>query len=93
MKPDIHPKYHESAKVRCGCGKTFTIGSTRPEMEIEICGKCHPFYTGKEKFIDTAGRVEKFKARREKAAKAATVKAAAVKLKVKKVTKAKKAKK
>ena len=67
MKKDIHPQYYSKAKVRCVCGANFTIGSTRPEIQIEICGNCHPFYTGKGKLIDTAGRVEKFKARREKA--------------------------
>ena len=67
MKKDIHPQYYPNAKVRCACGATFTVGSTKPEIQIEICSRCHPFYTGKEKLIDTAGRVEKFKARREKA--------------------------
>lgn len=66
-KADIHPTYHEKAEVRCGCGNEFTVGSTKPEIKVEICYKCHPFYTGEEKLIDTAGRVEKFKTRREKA--------------------------
>jgi large subunit ribosomal protein L31 len=70
MKPDIHPKYYSEAKVSCACGNKFIIGSTKPEIQIEICSKCHPFYTGKEKFIGIAGRVEKFKARRAKAASA-----------------------
>lgn len=61
MKADIHPKYFEKAKVTCACGNKFEIGSTKPEIHVEICGVCHPFYTGKEKIIDTAGRVEKFK--------------------------------
>jgi len=69
MKKDIHPTYYPSAKVRCACGNKFIIGSTRPEIAIEICSACHPFYTGKEKLIDTAGRVEKFKARKAKASK------------------------
>lgn len=68
MKKEIHPKYHEKAHVHCACGNTFTIGSTSEKIEVEICSKCHPFYTGEEKLIDTAGRVEKFKTRREKAA-------------------------
>lgn len=68
MKKDIHPKYYEKAKVTCACGNHFTIGSTKPEINTEICNKCHPFYTGKEKFIGIAGKVEKFKARKEKAA-------------------------
>ena len=67
MKQDIHPKYYDQAQVKCACGNKFTIGSTKPELETEICYRCHPFYTGKEKLIDTAGKVEKFKARRAKA--------------------------
>jgi large subunit ribosomal protein L31 len=67
MKKDIHPKYYPKAKVTCACGNSFTVGSTAPEIGVEICSKCHPFYTGREQLIDTAGRVEKFKARREKA--------------------------
>jgi len=67
MKKDIHPQYYPEAKVKCACGAIFTVGSTRPEIAVEICSTCHPFYTGKEKLLDTAGRVEKFKARREKA--------------------------
>jgi len=63
MKKDIHPKYYPKATVRCACGNTFTVGSTKEFMEIEICAKCHPFYTGKEKIIDTMGRVEKFRKR------------------------------
>jgi len=59
MKADIHPDYVE-CKVTCGCGETFTTRSTRPEIRVEICSKCHPFYTGRQKFVDTAGRVEKF---------------------------------
>ena len=69
MKQDIHPKYYDNAKVKCACGNQFTVGSTKPELNVEICNNCHPFYTGKEKLIDTAGKVEKFKARRAKAAK------------------------
>ncbi len=67
MKANIHPKYYKS-KVKCACGNAFEVGSTSPEMNVEICYKCHPFYTGKQKLIDTAGRVEKFKARKIKAA-------------------------
>jgi len=69
MKKDIHPRYYPNAKAKCACGATFCVGSTKPEIQIEICSQCHPFYTGKEKLIDVAGRVEKFKARREKATK------------------------
>lgn len=66
MKKDIHPTYYPNALIHCACGKTFKIGSTKPEMQTEICSACHPFYTGQEKIIDTAGRVEKFKKRLEK---------------------------
>ena len=69
MKADIHPEFH-TAKVKCACGQTFSIGSTMKEIDVEICSNCHPFYTGVEKIVDTAGRVEKFKARKEAASKA-----------------------
>jgi large subunit ribosomal protein L31 len=59
MKPGIHPKYEE-AKVICACGETFTTRSTRKEIHIEICSACHPFFTGKQKLVDTAGRIERF---------------------------------
>ena len=68
MKTGIHPKYYDKAKATCGCGKVFMIGATSPEIQVEICSNCHPFYTGKEKLIDTAGKVEKFKQRRATAA-------------------------
>ena len=60
MKKGIHPKYMTTA-VHCGCGNNFTTRSTVPEMKVDICSVCHPFYTGKLKFVDTAGRIEKFK--------------------------------
>jgi large subunit ribosomal protein L31 len=60
MKSGIHPDYHET-KVTCGCGNTFVTRSTRKELKVDICNVCHPFYTGKLKFIDTAGRIDKFK--------------------------------
>lgn len=60
MKKDIHPKYYPEAKVACACGNTFIIGSTREEISVEICSACHPFYTGKQKLVDTAKRVDKF---------------------------------
>ena len=63
MKTKIHPKYYPDAKVTCACGNTFTIGSTKPEMEVEVCYGCHPFFTGEAKYIDTLGRVEKFQAK------------------------------
>ncbi|MCL5666658.1 MAG: 50S ribosomal protein L31 [Patescibacteria group bacterium] len=74
MKNNIHPKYYTNAKVVCACGNTFTTGSTQPELHTEICGQCHPFYTGKQKLIDTAGSIDKFKKR---AATAASIKSAA----------------
>lgn len=63
MKKDIHPKYYNNARVQCACGNTFTVGSTQELIEVEICSKCHPFYTGKEKLIDAMGSVEKFRKR------------------------------
>lgn len=63
MKKNIHPKYYPKARTICACGNTFIVGSTMELIEIEICSKCHPFYTGKEKIIDTMGRVERFKKR------------------------------
>ena len=59
MREKIHPKYIDCL-VTCGCGETFQTRSTQPKIQVEICSKCHPFYTGKQKFVDTAGRVEKF---------------------------------
>ena len=64
MKKDIHPTYQD-AKVTCACGATFTVGSTKKDINIEICSTCHPFYSGTEKSLDAAGRVEKFKARQK----------------------------
>lgn len=63
MQKDIHPKYFDKAAVTCSCGNTFTVGSTREKIHVEICSACHPFYAGSEKVLDTAGRVERFKAR------------------------------
>ncbi len=65
MKKDIHPKYYPKAKIKCACGANFEFGSTKPEMNVEICSQCHPFYTGKERIIET-GQVEKFKERLSK---------------------------
>ncbi len=62
MKSDVHPNYFET-KVTCSCGNTFTTGSTRKELKIDICSACHPFYTGKLKYVDTAGRIEKFQSK------------------------------
>ena len=66
MKKDIHPTYFTKASVACACGEAFTVGSTKEKIEVEICSACHPFYTGTEKTLDTAGRVERFKARAAK---------------------------
>lgn len=66
MKSETHPKYYSEALITCVCGNAIKTGSTKEKMEVEICFKCHPFYTGQEKLIDTAGRVEKFKARKIK---------------------------
>ena len=67
MKADIHPTYFEKAIFTCACGATYTMGSTKEKVSIEICSNCHPFYTGNEKILDTAGRVEKFKTRQASA--------------------------
>ncbi len=66
MKKDIHPKYYTEALTACACGAVHKVGSTRESQNIEICSACHPFYTGQEKTLDAAGRVEKFKARMAK---------------------------
>ena len=63
MKAKIHPKWYPNAKVTCACGNTFTIGATYPELNVEVCAACHPFYTGQMKFVDTAGRVDQFRAK------------------------------
>ena len=62
MKENIHPDYHK-AIVKCVCGETFETGSVKDELHVEICSKCHPFFTGKQKFVDSGGRVSKFKQR------------------------------
>lgn len=71
MKKDIHPAYFPKAETACACGAKFNIGSTKEKTDIEICAVCHPFYTGNDKVLDTAGRVEKFKARKEAGTKKA----------------------
>jgi large subunit ribosomal protein L31 len=63
MKSTIHPQYYPEAKVTCACGNTWKVGSTSPEIKINVCSKCHPFYTGQDKIVDTRGRVEKFQKR------------------------------
>lgn len=77
MKKDIHPKFNAKTKATCACGAVFEVGSTMPEIKMEICSHCHPFYTGNDKVMDTAGRVERFNKRR----------AASASVKVKKVKK------
>jgi large subunit ribosomal protein L31 len=62
MRAGIHPEY-TTATVRCSCGSTFTTRSTEPELTVELCGECHPFYTGKQKLVDTGGRIERFEKR------------------------------
>jgi len=64
MKKDTHPKYDAKTKATCACGAVFFVGSTLSEIKVEICSQCHPFYTGNEKVMDTAGRVERFNKRR-----------------------------
>ncbi len=63
MKAKIHPQYYTDAKVICACGNTFTTGSTQKVLKVELCSKCHPFFTGEQRIIDTGGRVERFKRR------------------------------
>ena len=68
MKPDIHPKYH-AANVTCAtCKSEFVVGSTRPDLRVDVCASCHPFFTGKQMIIDTAGQVERFQKRLERSA-------------------------
>lgn len=73
MKPTIHPQYYSQATVACACGNKFVTGSTKASLRVEICGACHPFYTGKEKFVDTARRVEKFQEKMAKVKAVATI--------------------
>lgn len=68
MKANIHPQYYDNCVVTCACGNTFVTGSTKPTIRVEICAKCHPFFTGQQKFVDTLGRVEKFQQKQKKAA-------------------------
>ena len=67
MKAKVHPKWYADAKVTCACGNTFTVGATVPEIQVEVCSSCHPFYTGQMKFVDTAGRVDAFRTKQAKA--------------------------
>lgn len=63
MKTEIHPTYYADARVVCSCGNTFTVGATKPEIKVEICSACHPYYTGEQRIVDTEGRVERLKRR------------------------------
>ena len=63
----IHSQWYPNAKVTCACGHSFTVGSTKPEIQVEICSACHPFFTGEAKYVDTQGRVEKFQAKQKAA--------------------------
>ena len=65
MKTDIHPKYQQ-ATIKCACGNTIEVGSTKKDISVEICSQCHPFFTGKQKLVDTAGRIERFRKKYEK---------------------------
>ena len=66
MKTEIHPKYNSNTKVKCSCGAEFEVGSTKDEIKVEICSNCHPLYTGNKKLVDTAGRVDRFRAKMQK---------------------------
>jgi large subunit ribosomal protein L31 len=68
MKPKIHPKYYPNARMICACGNVWTTGSTLPELKIDICSACHPFYTGEQRIVDTAGQVDRFMKRLERTA-------------------------
>ncbi len=68
MKPKIHPKYYASARVICACGATWNTGATIPEIKVDVCSSCHPFYTGEQRMVDTAGQVDRFMKRIERAA-------------------------
>ena len=68
MKAKIHPKYYSEARVTCACGNTWTTGATVPEIRIDVCSACHPFYTGEQRIVDTAGQVDRFMKRLERSA-------------------------
>jgi len=68
MKEKIHPKYYLNSRIICACGNTFTVGSTSPELKLDICSACHPFYTGEQRIVDTAGQVDRFMKRLERTA-------------------------
>ncbi|RJO59441.1 50S ribosomal protein L31 [Candidatus Parcubacteria bacterium] len=84
MKKNTHPEYFSDAKVICGCGNVFTTGSTQKEIHVEICSNCHPLFTGKQKVVDTQGRVERFKRIKEKSTGKVTARLTHKKAKAKK---------
>lgn len=67
MKANIHPQYYENAQAMCSCGNTFTIGSTVEVIHVELCSKCHPFYTGEQRFVDAASKIQRFQQKQERA--------------------------
>ena len=75
MKQGIHPVWYTQAQVSCACGNMFTVGATKQEIKIDICARCHPFFTGEMKFVDTMGRVERFQQKQKKAQDASTKRA------------------
>lgn len=75
MKASIHPQWFEEAVVTCACGNTFTVGASKPTLKLDICNKCHPYFTGEMRFVDTMGRVEKFQKMQKKADSMATLRA------------------
>lgn len=89
MKANIHPKYNPDCQVSCACGNKFTTGSTFDKIDVEVCNKCHPFFTGQQKFVDTKGRIEKFLSKVEKGKTYASAKSAktSAKNKIKKTKK------
>jgi len=88
MKKDVHPTYYPDATVTCACGNTFTTGSTAKEIKVEICSACHPFYTGKQKLVDTAHRVDRFKRVQQKSEELKKLRRKKVKKTTKKTKKA-----
>ncbi len=73
MKQAIHPQWYNDCRVSCACGNTFTVGATKPELKVEICSNCHPFFTGEMKYVDSLGRVERFQQKQKAAAAVSSV--------------------
>lgn len=84
MKQGIHPKYFDNCQVTCACGNKFTTGSTQELIDVEVCSKCHPFFTGQHKFVDIKGRIDKFKKKVEQGKSYTKAKSAKTKAKTKK---------